>query len=75
MDLTIELDRDEQERWIAEVREIPDTVAFGATLEEAAAFAQALALRALAERLEETGYFEPALSITFHTPGYWNPVR
>ena len=44
-------------RWIAEVMEIPGAMAYGATADEAKARVQALALRAVAERLEhgETG--------------------
>ncbi len=70
MDLTIEIDRDENERWIALVREIEGAVAFGSTLEEAAARAQAIALRVIADGLEEQGYGEPSLTIRFVAPGY-----
>lgn len=52
MILNIELDREEHGRWIAEVVEIPGALAYGDTSGEAKAKAQAIALRALAERLE-----------------------
>ena len=52
MTLTIETERELDERWIAEVMEIPGAVAYGETREDAAAKAQALALRIIAERIE-----------------------
>jgi len=57
MHFTIEHEREEDGRWLAEVLELPGVLAYGATVQEAMAEAQALALRVLAERLEhnETG--------------------
>ena len=57
MNFTIEHEREEDGRWLAEVPEIPGALAYGATANEAMAKAEALALRVLAERLEhnETG--------------------
>ena len=55
MQLTIEFDREEDGRWIAEVMEFPGALAYGATRDEAAANAQAIALRAIADRLEDEG--------------------
>lgn len=52
MTLTIELDREEDGRWIAEVPEIPGVLAYGATADEAKAKVQAIALRALADRID-----------------------
>jgi predicted RNase H-like HicB family nuclease len=52
MILTIELDQEEDGRWIAEVADIPGALAYGATLEQAKAKAQAIALRVIADRLE-----------------------
>ena len=49
---TIETEREDDGRWIAEVLELPGTLAYGATPEQARARAQALALRVLADRLE-----------------------
>lgn len=57
MYLTLELDREEDGRYIAEVRDLPGVLAYGATEQEATARAQALALRVLADRLE---HGEPA---------------
>jgi predicted RNase H-like HicB family nuclease len=52
MNFTIEHEREEDGRWLAEVPEIPGALAYGATANEAMAKAEALALRVLAERLE-----------------------
>ena len=52
MTFSIETEREEDGRWIAEVMEIPGAMVYGATNEEAIAKVQALALRVLAERLE-----------------------
>ena len=49
---TIETEREEDGRWIAEVLEIPGVMVYGATAEDAVMKVQALALRVLAERLE-----------------------
>lgn len=52
MHVTIESEREEDGRWLAEVVGIPGVLAYGATQAEAMMKAEALALRALAERLE-----------------------
>jgi predicted RNase H-like HicB family nuclease len=50
--LSIELDRENDGRWIAEVPDLPGVMIYGQSREEAAARAQALALRVLADRVE-----------------------
>lgn len=50
--LKLEIEQEDDGRWIAEVVELPGVVAYGATREEATAAAQALALRVIAERIE-----------------------
>ena len=52
MKLQIELDREEDGRWIAEVPDLPGVLVYGRDREDAIARVQALALRVLAERLE-----------------------
>lgn len=49
--LTVELDREEDGRWIAEVLEIPGVIVYGSTEQEALKAAQGLALHVIAERL------------------------
>ncbi len=50
MKLSIETDREEDGRWIAEVPELPGVLCYGATRDEAVANAEALALRVIGER-------------------------
>lgn len=52
MRYTIELDREEDGRHIAEIVEIPGVMAYGATEQEATDKVIALALRLLAEQIE-----------------------
>ena len=52
MNLKIELEREADGRWIAEVMELPGCLAYGKTQADALAKAKALALRVLADRLE-----------------------
>lgn len=49
-------------RWIAEIPDLPGALAYGSTEKEAVASAQALALRVLADRIEEQK--EPAETVT-----------
>ena len=50
--MTIETEREDDGRWIAEVMELPGVMSYGHSREEATAHAKALALRALADRLD-----------------------
>ncbi len=50
----IELDREEDGRWIAEIASLPGAMAYGKTKQEAVATVKALALRVLADKVEKT---------------------
>lgn len=50
--LRVEVDRENDGRWIAEVVDLPGVLAYGETREEAVDAAKALSLRVLADRLE-----------------------
>ena len=63
MNFTIEHEREEDGRWLAEVPEIPGALAYGATANEAMAKAEVLALRVLAERLENDEVGPQSISI------------
>ena len=52
MNLKIEIERETDGQWIAEVPELSGVLAYGPTRERAVASAEALALRVIAERLE-----------------------
>jgi len=47
----VEVEQEDDGRWIAEVVELPGALAYGATPEEATAKVKALALRIVADRL------------------------
>ena len=64
-ELLIELEREEDGRWIADVPALPGVMVYGQTREEALALVEALALRVLADRLEH-GEAVPELSGLFH---------
>lgn len=69
MNINLEFDHEEDGRWIAEAPDIPGVLAYGQNREEAAAKAQALALRVIADRLEN-GEFAPGqptgFTVSFH---------
>lgn len=52
MTFTVEYEREDDGRWLAEVIELACVLVYGGTENEAIAKAQALALRVLADRLE-----------------------
>jgi predicted RNase H-like HicB family nuclease len=55
-------ERETDGRWIAEIVDVPGVMAYGATEREAMASAQALALRVLADRIEQEK--EPTETVT-----------
>lgn len=52
MNYNVELEKESDGRWLAEVPKLPGVMAYGSTSDEALAKAEALALRVLADRLE-----------------------
>ncbi len=50
--MKIEIGREEDGRWIAEIPELPGVMVYGDSRNEAISKAEALALRVLADRLE-----------------------
>lgn len=62
--LLVEIEREDDGRWIGEVRSLPGVLAYGQTHEEALARTEVLALRVLADRLEH-GEAVPELSALF----------
>lgn len=52
MPLTIEVEQEEDGRWLAEVVELPGVLSYGQSRQEAIDRAQALSLRVLADRIE-----------------------
>jgi predicted RNase H-like HicB family nuclease len=64
VNLLIEVERENDGRWIAEVPELPGVMVYGQTREEAIFRVQALALRVIADRLEN-GEMAPAIDQIF----------
>ena len=63
--LTIELEREADGRWAAEIATLPGVMCYGADRDEAVAHVQALALRVIAERLEHRESPAELLNVTF----------
>lgn len=51
--LHVDVEREDDGRWIAEVADLPGVLAYGATRDEAIERAKALSLRVMADRLEQ----------------------
>ena len=60
MTFKVEIEQEEDGRWIAEVVDLPGVLAYGKTPQEAKAKVQALALRVVADRL---GHGEAGLEL------------
>ena len=67
MHLNVEVEQEEDGRWIAEVPDLPGVLTYGSTRDQAIARAKALALRVLADRLEH-GEQVPEMGEVFKVP-------
>ena len=65
--MRIELEREDDGRWIAEVPDLPGVTAYGKTRKEALAKVQSLGLRVIADRLDH-GEGIPELDELFAVP-------
>jgi predicted RNase H-like HicB family nuclease len=65
MNFDVELEQEDDGRWIAEIAEIPGVLAYGVTPLQAGARARALALRVLADRMENEVSIPGINSIAF----------
>jgi len=65
--MKIEIEREEDGRWLAEVDDLPGVLAYGKTRDEAIAKVEALALRVIADRLDH-GEHIPELDELFALP-------
>ena len=65
--MKIEIEREDDGRWIVEVPDLPGVVVYGATRQDALAKAEALALRVIADRLDH-GESVPELDELFAVP-------
>jgi len=62
---TIELEREDDGRWLAEVSALPGVMCYGRDRNDAVARIQALALRVIAERLEHGEAPAEFLNVSF----------
>jgi predicted RNase H-like HicB family nuclease len=53
MDYTVQFEQEADGRWLAEVPELPGVLAYGNSCDEAIVKAETLALRVMAEQLEQ----------------------
>ena len=65
--MRIEIEREDEGRWIAEVPDIPGVMAYGVNRQDAVAKVEALALRIIAERIDH-GEAIPELDEMFAVP-------
>ena len=65
--MKIEIEREEDGRWLAEVDDLPGVLAYGKSRDEAIAKVEALALRVIADRLDH-GENIPELDELFALP-------
>lgn len=65
--MNIEVEREEDGRWIAEIKELPGVMAYGQNREAAISKVEVLALRVIAERVEH-GESIPELNALFAVP-------
>ena len=68
MPLPIEVEQEDDGRWLAEVPDLPGTLAYGASAREAVARVQALALRVLADRVEHGEPVPEGVAVLFAVP-------
>jgi predicted RNase H-like HicB family nuclease len=65
MKFTVETEQEDDGRWIAEVIDLPGVLVYAQTCEEAITQVQPLALRVLAERLEQGEAESGLVSVSF----------
>ena len=65
MTFTIEIEREDDGRWLAEVPALPGAMTYGQDRDEAVARVLALALRVIAKRLEHREAPAEVLNVTF----------
>ncbi len=68
MNLTIDIDREEDGRWIAEALELPGVMCYGQSREEAISNAERLAIEVIADRIAHGELPSSALSVAFTIP-------
>ena len=65
VNLTIDLEREEDGRWIAEAIELPGVMCYGPTRDEAISGAERLAIEVIADRIAHGELPSSALALSF----------
>lgn len=68
MNLTIDLEREEDGRWIAEALELPGVMRYGQSRDEAIANAERLAIEVIADRVAHGELAPSAFRVSFKIP-------
>ena len=71
----VEIEREDDRRWLAEVVEMPGVLAYGETQEASLSRVQALALRVIAEQLEHGETGPELLSISSNAARAHQPIQ
>ena len=66
--LTLELEREDDGRWIAEVLELPGVMCYGPTRDESISNAERLAIEVIADRIAHGELPSSALGVAFTIP-------
>ena len=73
--LTIELDREDDGRWIAEAIELPGVMCYGETRDQAISNAEKLAIEVIADRIAHGEMLSSALAVSFSIPDEQMAIR
>ena len=65
MKLTIDLEREEDGRWIAEALELPGVMCYGQSRDEAILKAESMAIEVIADRIAHGEFSADAWSVSF----------
>lgn len=65
MNLSIEIDREDDGRWIAEALELPGVMTYGSSREEAISNTEKLAIEVIADRIKHGELPPTALNVSF----------
>jgi predicted RNase H-like HicB family nuclease len=65
--IKIELDREDDGRWIAEALELPGVMTYGATREDAISNTERLAIEVIADRIKNGELPASALNVSFES--------
>lgn len=68
VNLTIEVDREEDGRWIAEALQLPGVMCYGQTRDEAISKAERLAIEVIADRIAHGELPSSSLGVSFTIP-------